>query len=733
MGSKGVALVVAVIGVIALAAAGIYLYRHHGPVPHAGDKVATGEKPALPPAEPAKPAETKPAPSGPKAVPSFDVVRIEPTGDGVIAGRAEPGWTIVLEDSGNKIAETVVDNEGAWSIVLDQPLSPGDHALTLRAMSADKTQGLTGQQPVKVAVAGKPSGEAVVAQKETPAAQAPTPQGQPQPVYPSGAPSEQQAAAEHAKPEPQAAAEPQAVPGQPEPVVPDANAPPPKRPKPPVKIGKLDYQDTSADKGKITMSGVGDPDLHIFLFFDEQPLGEAVVGSDGTWSFEADKKLAEGEHTIRADTYDEKTGMVAGRASIKLGREAAPEAAPAATAQAEPPSGQPQPVYPEGQPAAEAASPAPAATAEAGQPAGQPQPVYPDGPPADLGAASSAPSSAVAAAPQDLSRQPKPVYPGEETAEAESATPEPEAAVAEAPTFTRPQPQPAYPEGAPADLGASSSYPQVAGAPQDLSSQPQPVYAPEPASTATAAAEPAPAEPGAPQSEPAPAEPSGAVTAETPSATKPAEEKHQAPVVFKSVDYEDTGADSGRVALSGTGEPGVRIFLYADQTPLGEVSVGDDGTWTFEGTRKLGTGEHKFRAEGVEPGTNIVVGSASIGIMRMEPPKQEVAEAPPAPPAATPPAAESAPQGAAPSAPAAPEGKTAAAEEGEPAIAEKGAMSKPHRPRVYTVRRGDTLWEIAEAYYGGGWHYRAIVRDNRRKIRNPHWIYPKQKFHMPAR
>ena len=47
------------------------------------------------------------------------------------------------------------------------------------------------------------------------------------------------------------------------------------------------------------------------------------------------------------------------------------------------------------------------------------------------------------------------------------------------------------------------------------------------------------------------------------------------------------------------------------------------------------------------------------------------------------------------------------------------------------MRSGDTLWDIAETYYGGGWRYRAIVRDNRRKIRNPHWIYPEQKFHMP--
>ena len=68
MGSKGVASVVAVIGVIALAAAGVYLYRHQGATPSAENKVATGEKPG---AEPAKPAETKPAESKPTAVPDF--------------------------------------------------------------------------------------------------------------------------------------------------------------------------------------------------------------------------------------------------------------------------------------------------------------------------------------------------------------------------------------------------------------------------------------------------------------------------------------------------------------------------------------------------------------------------------------------------------------------------------------------------------------------------------------
>jgi hypothetical protein len=178
MGSKGVALLVAVIGVVALAAAGIYLYRHQGAAPRVEDKVATGEKPA---AEQPKPGESQPAetaPSKPTSVPSFDVVRIEPTGEGVVAGRAQPGWTVTLESGGSKIAETKADEEGAWSVVLDKPLPAGDHSLTLRATSPDGTQALTGQQPVQVAV-GKPEGEAVVAQKEPAAPEEPAKEAAP--------------------------------------------------------------------------------------------------------------------------------------------------------------------------------------------------------------------------------------------------------------------------------------------------------------------------------------------------------------------------------------------------------------------------------------------------------------------------------------------------------------------------------------------------------------------------
>ncbi|MEO1544126.1 MAG: LysM peptidoglycan-binding domain-containing protein [Pseudomonadota bacterium] len=52
-------------------------------------------------------------------------------------------------------------------------------------------------------------------------------------------------------------------------------------------------------------------------------------------------------------------------------------------------------------------------------------------------------------------------------------------------------------------------------------------------------------------------------------------------------------------------------------------------------------------------------------------------------------------------------------------------------PGVYTVAYGDTLWGISERHYGAGHRYWRIYRKNRRKIRNPHWIYPCQQFVLP--
>jgi LysM repeat protein len=52
-------------------------------------------------------------------------------------------------------------------------------------------------------------------------------------------------------------------------------------------------------------------------------------------------------------------------------------------------------------------------------------------------------------------------------------------------------------------------------------------------------------------------------------------------------------------------------------------------------------------------------------------------------------------------------------------------------PRTYTVVKGDTLWGIAQRYYGAGAQWNKIFDANTDQIKDPHWIYPGQEFVIP--
>jgi nucleoid-associated protein YgaU len=47
------------------------------------------------------------------------------------------------------------------------------------------------------------------------------------------------------------------------------------------------------------------------------------------------------------------------------------------------------------------------------------------------------------------------------------------------------------------------------------------------------------------------------------------------------------------------------------------------------------------------------------------------------------------------------------------------------------VKKGDTLWSIAERHYGAGRRYNRIYAANRRRIRSAHWIEPCQRVYLP--
>jgi nucleoid-associated protein YgaU len=70
------------------------------------------------------------------ALPSFDVVRVEPNGDAVLAGRAAPGSTVTVLRNSAPYADTVADSNGAFALVLPQ-LPAGASDILLRSVGRD--------------------------------------------------------------------------------------------------------------------------------------------------------------------------------------------------------------------------------------------------------------------------------------------------------------------------------------------------------------------------------------------------------------------------------------------------------------------------------------------------------------------------------------------------------------------------------------------------------------------
>ncbi|TIR89512.1 Ig-like domain-containing protein, partial [Mesorhizobium sp.] len=65
--------------------------------------------------------------------PTFDVVRVEGNGSIVVAGSAAPNAKVEVLNGGTVLGSTDAGPDGAFAIVLDDPLKPGDYTITLRS------------------------------------------------------------------------------------------------------------------------------------------------------------------------------------------------------------------------------------------------------------------------------------------------------------------------------------------------------------------------------------------------------------------------------------------------------------------------------------------------------------------------------------------------------------------------------------------------------------------------
>lgn len=271
---------------------------------------ADAMKPAAPAGEAAT--TTQPAPAGVVA-PTFDVVRVEGNGSVVIAGNAAPNAKVEIVHGSTVLGETTAGADGAFAIVLDDPLKPGDYQIVLRSTAPDSVVA-TSTQTAVVSVPEQAGGQ-VLAMVEEP--------GKPAELLTVPKPADQ-AQAETPKAE-----TPQAQPGATEapistaPATPDAagNAAATETQVTPVPGAKIVVEAVEIDGSKVFVAGLADPGRKVRAYANEILLGDALTSPDGHFLIEAARDLPVGEYTIRVDGLDADGTKVVVRATVPFQRE----------------------------------------------------------------------------------------------------------------------------------------------------------------------------------------------------------------------------------------------------------------------------------------------------------------------------------------------------------------------------------------------------------------------------
>lgn len=216
---------------------------------------------------------SKPATSSQK--PQFDVVRVEPSGETVVAGRAAPNAKITLFSAGKPVGEVTANSEGQF-VILPPALPPGDHLLSLQA------DAVTSDQTVAIAVP-KPGGRNVVVALAEP--------DKPTRILSDATKSADTKPAD-------------TKPVDAKPVAAPASTPPAS---PPVAIRAVEAQ----EGGGFFLSGLATAGAQIRLYLNGALIASAQAGPDGRWSVRVEKGMSSGKYAVRADVLGQDGGVVA--------------------------------------------------------------------------------------------------------------------------------------------------------------------------------------------------------------------------------------------------------------------------------------------------------------------------------------------------------------------------------------------------------------------------------------
>jgi nucleoid-associated protein YgaU len=288
-----------------------------------------------------------PPPVAAANAPSFDIVRAEPSGAIMAAGRADPDATVHVLADGKVLGTAKADENGEWVAEPAEPLKKGDYTITLEAVPGKGGAPVASRDQVAISIEGgkekplvailseekpaklvqQPETKVAAAEKPAPAAPAsatkhPSPAPKLAEVAPEAArtspvagpkmagaappkAAEASPAVKLAKPQTQAAAETRREAAKPQAVPPS------------VAIASADYAE-SGGSGRLVIGGTGTAGSEVGVYVDNDLAGTVPVKPDGSWSFEHARKMEDRQYSIRADLAGKSASGVAARAEIEF-------------------------------------------------------------------------------------------------------------------------------------------------------------------------------------------------------------------------------------------------------------------------------------------------------------------------------------------------------------------------------------------------------------------------------
>ena len=285
--------------VVALAAPLAIYAVHQGGIAHLPHFAAAPPPPGAAPAapqqavsQPAPPAQPQAASSGGPAAappPSFDVVRVDPKGGTVIAGRAAPDAKVEILDGDRVLAETTADARGEWVALPDKALPAGNRTLRLAETLPGQSTTIASKDDVLIAVPAAKSEAA---------------------APPAAAGAASGALALLVPREGNGMARPLQVPGA---ASDAAKAPGGKA----LGLDIVEYDSA----GKASLGGRADPGQAVSVYLGNRLIAQSRAAANGTWSVSPEQALPPGAQHLRVDAMGA-NGKVVARVEVPFQRAA---------------------------------------------------------------------------------------------------------------------------------------------------------------------------------------------------------------------------------------------------------------------------------------------------------------------------------------------------------------------------------------------------------------------------